>query len=104
MSAQKRKQTDFTLQEKEIIDAAKKSNQSKLVREISKKWGIKVKRTIVKGILSTKDAIEAAIKAGVPSKRMKLTQAHNPRLDEGVLMWLKQARGQNLPVSDDLSR
>ena len=103
MSAQKRKRTDFTLKEKlEIIDAAKKEpNQSKLVREISKKWGVEVKRTTVKGILS-KDAIEAAIKAGVPSKRMKLTQPHDPKLDEGVLMWLKQARGQNLPVSGDL--
>ncbi|KAG8236685.1 hypothetical protein J437_LFUL016722 [Ladona fulva] len=33
---------------------------------------------------------------------MKLTQARYPKLDEGVLMWLKQARGQNLPVSGDL--
>lgn len=104
MSAQKRKRTDFTLKEKkEIIDAAKKEpNQSKLAREMSKKWGVEIKRTTVKGILSKKDAIEAAIKAGVPSKRMKLTQAHDPKLDEGVLMWLKQARGQNLPVSGDL--
>ena len=104
MSSQKRKRTDFTLKEKkEIIDAAKKeSNQSKLAREISKKWGVDVKRTTVKGVLSKKDAIEAAIEAGVPSKRMKLTQAHDPKLDQGVLMWLKQARGQNLPVSGDL--
>ena len=104
MSAQKRKRTDFTLKEKlEIIDAAKKEpNQSKLAGEISKKWGVEVKRTTVKGILSKKDAIEAAIKAGVSSKRMKLTQPHDPKLDEGVLMWLKQARGQNLPVSGDL--
>ncbi len=104
MSVQKRKRTDFTLKEKkEIIDAAKKeSNQSKLAKEISKKWGVEVKRTTVKGILSKKDAIEAAINAGVPSKRMKLTQAHDPKLDEGVLMWLKQARGQNLPVSGNL--
>ena len=56
----------------------------------------------MKGILSKTDAIEAAIKAGVPSKRMRLMQAHDPKLDEGVLMWLKQARGQNLPVSGDL--
>ncbi|KAF2368586.1 HTH CenpB-type DNA-binding domain [Trinorchestia longiramus] len=48
------------------------------------------------------DAIETAIKAGVSSKRMKLTQSHDPKLDEGVLMWLKQARGQNLPVGSDL--
>lgn len=104
MSTQKRKRRDFTLKEKkEIIDAAKKeSNQSKLASEMSKKWGVEVKRTTVKGILSKKDAIETAIKTGVPSKRMKLTQAHEPKLDEGVLMWLKQARGHNLPVSGDL--
>jgi len=67
-----------------------------------KNLGIEVKKTTVKGILSTKDAVEAAIKVGVPPKRMKLTQAHNPKLDEWLLMWLKQARGQNLPVSGDL--
>ena len=38
MSAKNRKQTDFMLKEKEIIDAAKKEpNQSKLAREMSKK-------------------------------------------------------------------
>ena len=104
MSIQKRKRTDFTLkQKKEIIDAAKKEpNQSKLAREMSKKWGIEVNRTTVKGIISKKDAIEAAIKAGVPSKRMKLKPSHHSKLDDGVLMWLKQARGQNLPVCGDL--
>ena len=68
---------DFTLKEKkEIIDAAKKEpNQSKLAREMSKKWGIEVKRTTVKGILSKKEAIEAAIRAGIPSKRKKLKTA-----------------------------
>ena len=61
------------LKEKKIIDAAKKEpNQSKLAREMSKKWGIKVKQTTVKGILSKKDAIEDTIKAGIPSKCMKL--------------------------------
>ena len=105
MSTKKRKRTDFTLKKKkkEIIDAAKKElNQSKLGREMSKKWGIEVKRTTVKGILSTKDAIEAAIKAGIPSKRMKLKPAQHLKLDDGVLIWLKQARGQNLPVCGNL--
>ena len=103
MSIQKRKRTEFTLKQKEIIDAAKKEpNQSKLAREMSKKWGIEVNRTTVKGIISKKDAIEAAIKAGVPSKRMKLKSSHHSKLDDGVLMWLKQARGQNLPVCGDL--
>ena len=104
MSSQKRKQTDFTLKEKkEIIGAAKKEpNQSKLAREMSKKWGIEVKRTTVKGILSKKDAIEAAIRAGIPSKRKKLKPAKHLELDEGVLIWLKQAREQNLPVVGDL--
>ena len=69
---------------------------------MSKKWGIEVNRTTVKGIISKKDAIEAAIEAGVPSKRMKLKPSHHSKLDDGVLMWLKQARGQNLPVSGDL--
>nr|XP_039266303.1 tigger transposable element-derived protein 4-like [Styela clava] len=104
MSIQKRKRTDFTLKEKEeIIDSAKKEpNQSKLAREMSKEWGIEVKRTPVMGIISRKDAIEAVIKAGVPSKCMKLEPSHHSKLDDGVLMWLKQAKGQNLPVSGDL--
>ena len=104
MSSQKRKRTDFTSKEKkEIIDAAKKEpNQSKLAREMSKNWGIEVKRTTVKGILSKKDAIEAAIRAGIPSKRKKLKPAKLSELDEGVLIWLKQAREQNLPVVGDL--
>lgn len=46
----------------------------------------------MKGILSKKDKIETAIKAGVPSKSMKLTQAHDPKLDEGMLVWLKQEK------------
>ena len=46
MSAQKRKRTEFTLKEKEIIDAAKKEpNQCKLAKEMSKKWSVEVKRT-----------------------------------------------------------
>ena len=101
---QKRKRTDFTLKEKKvIIDASKtESNHSKLAREISKQLGVEVKRTTVKSILSKKDAIKAAIEAGIPSKRMKLVHAQDPKLDDGVLKWLKQARGQNLPVSGDL--
>ena len=74
MSTLKRKRTDFMLKEKkEIIDAAKKKlNQSKPAREMSKKWGIKVKRTTVKAIISKKNAIEATVKAGILSKHMKL--------------------------------
>ena len=33
---------------------------------------------------------------------MKLKPAQNSKLDDGVLIWLKQARGQNLPVSGNL--
>ena len=53
---------------------------------MSKKWGIEVKRTTVKEILSKKDAIEAAIKAGIPSKRMKLKLAQHSKLDDRVLI------------------
>ena len=104
MSSQKRKRTDFTVKEKkEIPDATKKEpNQSKPAREISKKWGIEVKRTTVKGILSKKDANEATFRAGIPTKRKKLKPAKHSELDEGVLIWLKQAREQNLPVGGDL--
>ena len=100
MLSQKRKRTEFTLKEKkEIIDAAKKEpNQSKLAREMNKKWGIEVKRTTVKGILNKKNAI----RAGIPSKRKKLKPAKYSELDKGVLIWLKQAREQNLPVGSDL--
>ena len=93
MSSQKRKQTDFTLKEKkEIIDAVKEPNQSKLAREMSKKWGIEVKRTTVKGIFSKKNAIKVAIRARIPSKRKKLKPAKHSEIGEGVLKWLKQAR------------
>ena len=69
---------------------------------MSKKWGIEVKRTTVKEILSKKDAIEAAIRAGIPSKCKKLKPAKHSELDEGVLIWLKLAREQNLPFDGDL--
>ena len=52
----------------------------------------------MKGILSKKDAIKAAIKARISLKCMKLKPAYQSKLDGGVLIWLKQARGQNLPV------
>ena len=91
------------MKEKKIIDAAKNEpNHSKLAREMSKKWGKEVKRTTVKGILSKKDAIKTAIRAGIPSKRKKLRMAKYSELNEGVLIWLKQAREQNLPVGGDL--
>ena len=102
MSTKKCKQTNFTLKEKEIINAAKEPNQSKLAREMSKKWGIKVKQITLTGILSKKDAIKAAIKAGIPSKNMKLKPAQHSKLDNRVLIRLKQARGQNLTVSSNL--
>ena len=66
---------------------------------MSKKWGIEVKRTTVKGILSKK---KAAIRAGIPSKCKKLKPAKHSELNEELLIWLKQAREQNLPVHDDL--
>ena len=51
---------------------------------MSKKWGIKVNRTTVNGILSKKDAVEAAIKTGIPSKRKKLKPAQQSKLDDEV--------------------
>nr|XP_039263757.1 LOW QUALITY PROTEIN: tigger transposable element-derived protein 4-like [Styela clava] len=69
---------------------------------MSKKWVIEVKRTTVSGIFGKKDAIETPIQAGVPSKRMKLKPSHHSKLDDGMLMWLKQARGQNMSVGGDL--
>ena len=106
MSAQKRKRNNFTLKgKKEIIDTAKREpNQFKSARDISKKWGFEVNRTTVKDIFSKKDAIEAAIKASVSSKRIKLTQAHNPKFDEGVLIWPKQAREQREGEGDETLR
>ena len=104
ISSQKRKRTDFTLKEKkEIIDAVtKEQNQSKLAREMNKTWGIKVKRTRVKRILSKKGSIEAAIKAGIPSQRKKLKPGQHSKLDGRVLIWLKQAREHNLSVGGNL--
>lgn len=104
MAEQKRKRTELTLeQKKKIIDAAKtEPNQTELARRFTKEWGFEIKRTTVIGILGMKESIEAAIEAGIPSKRKKLTQAHDPKLDEAVLKWFKQARSQNLPISGDL--
>ena len=103
-----RKRTEFTLKKKkETIDAAKNEpNQCKLAvaRAMSEKWEIDVKRTTVKGILSKKNEIKAAIESGVPSKRKKLKLAQNLNIDDGMLVWLKQKRQQNLPVSGDLIR
>ena len=88
MSTLKRSRIDFTLKEKEIIDAAKNElNQSKLAREMSKKWVIEVKRTTEKEILSKKDAIEAAVKAKISSKHMKLKPSYHSKLDDVVLIW-----------------
>uniref|UniRef100_A0A915DHM8 HTH psq-type domain-containing protein n=1 Tax=Ditylenchus dipsaci TaxID=166011 RepID=A0A915DHM8_9BILA len=63
-----RKRTDFTLEQKRaIIEAAKReSNQTKLARDFTMKWGFEVKRTAVQSILSNKEAIEAAVEEGVP--------------------------------------
>ena len=52
MSTLKHKQTDFILKKMEIADSAKKKLiQSKLVKEMSKKWDIEVKNATVKGIV-----------------------------------------------------
>ena len=104
MSSQKRNQTEFTLKpKKEIIDAAiNEPNQSKLARIMSQKRGIDVKRTTMKGILSKRDVIEAAMEEGVSAKRKKLKVPINLEFDEGVLIWLKQAICENRPVSGDL--
>ena len=52
----------------------------------------------MKGILSRKDAIEAAIRAGIPSKRKKLKPAKHSELDEGVLISVpfKRKKSANL--------
>ena len=66
------------------------------------KWCIAVKRITVEGILSKKDAIKVTVKAGILSKCMKVKLAYYLKLDDRVLIWLKQAKGQNLPVGSDL--
>lgn len=106
MSTQKRKRTDFTLkQKKDIIDAAiKEPNQSELARMFTKKWGFEVKRTAVISILNSKKLIEEALDSGIPLKRKKLMIGQHSGLDEAVLVWLKQARSQNLPIGGDLLR
>ena len=83
MPSLKCKQTKFTL--KEIIDAAKKKlNQSQLARKMSKKWGVKIEKMTVKGILSKKNAIKVAIKVGILLKCKKLKLAQHSKLDGGV--------------------
>jgi folylpolyglutamate synthase/dihydropteroate synthase len=106
MSTQKRTRTEFTLKEKkEIIDAAKNEpNISKLSRGMTIQLGRDVKRTTVRGIIKNKLKIEAALKAGMPRSRINVKLGFNSKLDEGVIMWLKQARGSNLPVSGDLMK
>jgi hypothetical protein len=88
-----------------IIEAEKtEPNHSELAREFSKKWGFEVKRPTVISILSAKESIEAAINAGARAKRKKLPLSYEPKLDDAVLKWLKQARSQNLQISGDLIR
>ena len=87
MSSQKCKRTDFMLKEKEIINIAKKEpNQTKMAREISKKWGIEVKST------RHEECNQGGIKARIPSKYKKLKLAPYSKLDNKVLIQLKQAR------------
>ena len=49
--------------------------------------GIEVKKTTVKEILSKKDAIEAALKTGIPLKPKKLKSAQHLMLDDGVRLF-----------------
>jgi transposase-like protein len=94
----KRKREDLPIEKKKEIIAAAKENSNQT--SLGKQFG--VPRSTVQDILKAKDKIESAVDEGVPLKRKRLTQAYEPRIDEAVLKWMKQARGQNLPVGGDL--
>lgn len=66
-------------------------------QEIAKKHGIP--NTTLSTYVKNKRAIEDALEAEVASKRRRLRPAKYPDLEKELLIWIKEIRSQNIPLS-----
>ena len=98
--AERRGRNALTLEEKKVILDAYDQNPN--ASALSKEFDIP--RTTIIGIVNAREQIEAALAAGAGMERMRLKPADEPRLEEALVMWLKQARSQNVPIGGDLLR
>lgn len=94
----KRKQVAVTLEvKKAIIEAAKKNdNKTALAKQFN------IPHSTLRGILKDKEAVLKAIEDGGSAKRARLKTGKYVELEEVLVLWIKQVRSQNLPVSGEL--
>lgn len=94
----KRKHTPISLEKKkEVIDAAvKNNNKTKLAEQF------KIPRRTIGDILNNKAAIFKAIEEGGSAKRARLRPGMHVKMEEALVMWIKQVRSKNLSVTGEL--
>jgi transposase len=94
----KRKQHALSLEKKqEIIEAEKEEkNRTKLAERFG------VPRTTIIGVLNSKDDVLKAIDDGSSGKRKRLTPGRMQQLEEALVVWFKQVRSEDVPVTGEL--
>jgi hypothetical protein len=82
---------------KAIIDAATKNkNKTALAKQF------KLPESTIRRILKDEEAILKATEEGSIAKRARLTKGKHEEMEEALVLWIKQVRSQNLPVSGEI--
>lgn len=99
MNNPKKRRAISLAEKKTIIEAAEtESNKTKL----AERFGIKLGTLC--GILKEKEVILEAIDGGSQAKRVHLKAGKHNQLEEALIIWHKQVRSNNVPVSGDLMK
>lgn len=95
MQPSKKNRRKLCLDDKKKIIEEADINSNKTY--LAKKFG--VPRTTIIGILNQKNEIKDIIKSENLPKRVKIRSSRNKNLENGILMWFRDMRSQNIPVS-----
>ena len=97
MSTPKKRRVISLVEKKAIIEAAENDgNQTKLAKQFN------MPRSTVIRILNEKETVLEAINDGSQAKRAHIKMGKHEQMEEAIIVWHKQIRSQNVPISGDL--
>uniref|UniRef100_A0A915EBM8 HTH CENPB-type domain-containing protein n=1 Tax=Ditylenchus dipsaci TaxID=166011 RepID=A0A915EBM8_9BILA len=98
MSARKHKAVTLEVKMAVVKAAAKNNNKSDLAKQFN------ITRTSIRDILSSKEAIMQEILDGGGEKRSRLTAGKHSEMEEALMVWIKQVRSENIPVTSEIMK
>jgi methylphosphotriester-DNA--protein-cysteine methyltransferase len=99
MSTPKKRRVISVAEKKAVIEAAQKdNNKTKLAKQFT------MPESTVRRILKEKEVVLGAIEEGSQAKRVHLKAGKHQQMEEALIVWHKQMRSNNVPVSGDLMK